>query len=110
MTCFIQISPKADCNKANVSNPQILQTVCCKLYYFISIKDSSFAIILMGTRELVALLSLPSWCLMIVARLFLAVPWVCLPFVIVVFPDHTYLLYLQYAKAYWVPQMSFEQS
>ena len=72
--------------------------------------NSSFAIILMGTRELVALLSLSSWCLMIVARLFLAVPWVCLPFLIVVFPDHTHLLYLQYAKTYWVPQMSFEQS
>ena len=25
---------------------------------------------------------------------FLAVPWVCLQFVIVVFPDHTHLLYI----------------
>ena len=54
---------------------------------------SSFAIILMGKRELVALLNLSSWCLVIVVWLFLAVPWVCLQFVIVVFPDHTHLLF-----------------
>ena len=48
----------------------------------------------MGKRELVALLSLSSWCLAIVVWLFLAVPWVCLQFVIVVFPDHTHLLFL----------------
>ena len=29
-----------------------------------------------------------------VDRLFLAVPWGCLRFVIVVFPDHTHLLFL----------------
>ena len=46
--------------------------------------------ILMGKRKLVALLSLSSWCLVIVVWLFLAVPWVCLQFVIVVFPDHTH--------------------
>ena len=46
----------------------------------------------MGKRELVALLSLSSWCLVIVVWLFLAVPWVCLRFVIVVFADHTHLL------------------
>ena len=46
----------------------------------------------MGKRELVALLSLSSWCLVIVVWLFLAVPWVSLHFVIVVFPDHTHLL------------------
>ena len=49
----------------------------------------------MGKRELVALLSLSSWCLVIVVRLFLAVPWVCLQFVIVAFPDHTHLLYFK---------------
>ena len=43
-----------------------------------------------GKRELVALLSLSSWCLVIVVWLFLAVPCVCLQFVIVVFPDHTH--------------------
>ena len=31
---------------------------------------------------------------MMVERLFLAVPWGCLQFVIVVFPDHTHLLFL----------------
>ena len=47
----------------------------------------------MGKRELVAVLSLSSWCLVIVVWLFLAAPWVCLQFVIVVFPDHTHLLF-----------------
>ena len=46
--------------------------------------------ILMGKRELIALLNLSSWCLVMVERLFLAVPWGCLQFVIVVFPDHTH--------------------
>ena len=54
---------------------------------------SSIAIILMGKRELVALLNLSSWCLVMVERLFLVVPWGCLRFVIVVFPDHTHLLF-----------------
>ena len=44
----------------------------------------------MGKRELVALLNLSSWCLVMVERLFLAVPQGCLRFVIVVFPDHTH--------------------
>ena len=48
----------------------------------------------MGKRELVALLNLSSWCLVMVDRLFLAVPWGCLRFVCVVFPDHTNLLFL----------------
>ena len=64
---------------------------CCTLLYV----HSSFAITLMGKRELVALLGLSSWCLVIVVWLFLAVPWVCLKFVIVVFPDHTHLLFLK---------------
>ena len=46
-----------------------------------------------GGGELVALLGLSSWCLMVVGRLFLAVPRGCLQFVIVVFPDHTHLLF-----------------
>ena len=32
-----------------------------------------------------------TWCLVIVVWLF-AVPWVCLQFVIVIFPDHTHIL------------------
>ena len=63
---------------------------CCTLLYV----HSSIAIILMGKRELIALLNLSSWCLVIVERLFLAVPRGCLQFVIVVFPDHTHLLFL----------------
>ena len=63
---------------------------CCTLLYV----PSSFAIMLMGKRELVALLSLSSWCLMIAVWLFLAVPWACLQFVILVFQDHTHLLFL----------------
>ena len=47
----------------------------------------------MGKRELVALLYLSSWCFVIVVWLFLAVPWVCLQFLIMVFLDHTHLLY-----------------
>ena len=47
----------------------------------------------MGNRELVSLLSLSSWCLMIVVWLFLAVPRVRLQFVIVVFSDHTQILF-----------------
>ena len=54
---------------------------------------SSIAIILMGKRELIALLNLSSWCLVMVERLFLAVPRGCLRFVIVIFPDHTHLLF-----------------
>ena len=63
---------------------------CCTLLYV----HSSIAIILMGKREPIALLNLSSWCLVMVERLFLAVPRGCLQFVIVVFPDHTHLLFL----------------
>ena len=63
---------------------------CCTLLCV----HSGFAIILMGKRDIVALLSLSSWCLVMVVWLFLAVPWVSLPFVIVAFPDHTHLLSL----------------
>ena len=65
---------------------------CCTLLYV----HSSIAFILMGKRELIALLNLSSWCLVMVERLFLAVPRGCLQFVIVVFPDHTHLLFLVY--------------
>ena len=47
----------------------------------------------MRKRELIALLNLSSWCLVMVERLFLAVPRGCLQLVIVVFPDHTHLLF-----------------
>ena len=67
---------------------------CSMFCYVLLYVHSSFAIILIEKRELVALLSLSSWCLVIVVRLFLAVTWFCLQFVIVVFPDHTQLLFL----------------
>ena len=67
---------------------------CCAFLYV----PSSFAIILMGKRELVDLLSLSSWCIVVVVWLFLAVPWASLQFVIVVFPDHTHLLFLSPAN------------
>ena len=41
------------------------------------------------------LLNLSSWCLVMVERLFLAVPRGCLQFVIVVFPDYIHLLFLK---------------
>ena len=63
---------------------------CCTLLYV----HFSIAIILMGKRELIALLNVSSWCLVMVERLFLTVPRGCLQFVIVVFPDHTHLLFL----------------
>ena len=64
---------------------------CCTLLYV----HSSIAIILMEKRELVALLNLSTWCLVMVERFFLVVPRGCLRFVIVVFPDHTHLLFLE---------------
>ena len=67
---------------------------CSMLYCMLLYVCSSIAIILMGKRELVALLGLSFWCLVMVERPFLAVPGVCLQFVIVVFPDHTHLLFL----------------
>ena len=67
---------------------------CCTLLYV----HSGIAIILMGKRELIALLNLSSWCFVLVEWLFLAVPLGCLRFVIVVFPDHTHLLFLELAE------------
>ena len=43
---------------------------CCTLLYL----HSSIAVILMGKRELVALLNMSSWCLVMVEQLFLMVP------------------------------------
>ena len=62
---------------------------CCMLLYV----HSSIAIIMMGKRELVALPNLSSGCLVMVERLILTMPRGCLRFVIVVFSDHTHLLF-----------------
>ena len=75
---------------------------CCTLLYV----QSSIAIILMGKNELVALLGLSFWCLVMVERLFLAVPWGCLPFVIVVFPDLTHLLLFISRKPFRSPPLA----
>ena len=61
----------------------------------------------MRKRELVALLSLSSWGLTRVMWLFLAVPWVCLQFMIVVFPYHTGLLFLLEPNLLKFPKDSF---
>ena len=66
---------------------------CSMSYCTLLYVHSSIAIILMGKRELVALLNLSSWCLVMVERLFLAVPQGCLQIVVVVFPDHTHFLF-----------------
>ena len=76
---------------------------CCTLLYV----HSSIAIILMVKRELVALLILSSRCLVIVEWFFLAVSWGCLWLVIVVFPDHTHLLFLwQISFVFWIHLLS----
>ena len=78
---------------------------CCTLLYV----HSSIAIILTGKRELVPLLNLSSWCLVMVEWLFLVVPWGCLRFVIVVFPDHTHLLFLNKIES-WATSNGFKCS
>ena len=62
---------------------------CCTLLCV----HSSVAVILVGKRELIALLSLSSLCFVVVDWLFLVLPRGCLQFLIVVFPDHTHLLF-----------------
>ena len=71
--------------------------LCFVVHYFISSFAiiSSIAIILMGKRGLVALLHFSSWCHVMVEWLFLVVSWGCLRFAIVVFPDHTHLLFFK---------------
>ena len=83
LTCFLLFFPIVGfCN---------CSIFCCMSLYV----PSSFAIILLRKKELVALLSLSFWCLVIVVWLFPAVPWVCLQVVIVVFPDRTHILFFK---------------
>ena len=67
---------------------------CSMFWYTLLYVQSSIAIISLGKRELAALLDRSYWCLVMVEWLFLAAPWGCLRFVIVVFPDHTHLLFM----------------
>ena len=60
----------------------------------------------MGKGKLVAFLSLSSWCLLMVVWLCLMVPGVCLQFVIVVFPDHTHLLFLGSEYPFYILYMN----
>ena len=78
---------------------------CCTLLYV----HSSIAIILMGKRELIALL-LSSWCLVMVEWLFLAVTRGCLQFVIVVFPDHTHILFFLLPDSIDLRLINFRQN
>ena len=69
----------------------VLSLFCYALLCF----HSSFAIILKRKIKLVALLLLSYRCIVTINAmwLFLAVPWVGLQCVIVIFPDHTHLLF-----------------
>ena len=82
-----------------IGTPNVLFCNCSMFCCALLCVHSSFAIILMGKRELIALLCLSSWCLMIVVWLFLTMPRVCLQFVIVVFAGHTHLLFSHVDRA-----------
>ena len=76
--------------------PLFVGVLCLSLFcYALLCVHSSFANILKRKRNLVALLLLSYRCLVTVNVLwrFLTVPWVGLQCVIVVFPDHTHLLF-----------------
>ena len=71
--------------------------MCLYLFWYALLcAQSSFVIILKRKRKMVALLLLSYRCIVTinVLWLFLTVPWVCLQCVIVVFPDHTHLLFM----------------
>ena len=74
---------------------------------YVTFIHSSIAFILIGKRELVDLLNLSSWCLVMVERLFLAMPRGCLRFVIVVFSDHPHLLFLNMCLEVYSPGCIF---
>ena len=76
--------------------PLFVEALCLSLFcYALLCFHSSFAIILNRKRKLVALLLLSHRCIVTinVLWLFLTMPWVGLQCVIVVFPDHTHLLF-----------------
>ena len=67
----------------------------------------------MGKKELVALLNLSSSCPVMVEWRLLAVPWGCLRFAIVYFPDHSHLLFFfkNTCELFWMrnPCMKFKK-
>ena len=65
--------------------------LCLVFFMLLRLFIATLWLLLGKGRELIAFLGLlSSWCLVVVGRLFLAVPRDCLKFVIVVFPDHTH--------------------
>ena len=89
-----QITEDSSVTKRNITYLSALLVCNCFMFYCMLLDvHSSIAIILMGKRELVALLNMSSWCLVVLKWLFLTVPRGCLQFVIMVFPDHTHLLF-----------------
>ena len=72
-----------------------LSLICYALHALLYV-NSSFAIILKRKGKLVALLVLSYICLVTVnvLWLFFMVPWVGLQCLILVFPDHTHLLFV----------------
>ena len=70
----------------------------CLFCYALLCVHSSFAVILKRKGKLIALLLLSYRCIVTiyVMWLFLVMPWVGLQCVIVVFPDHTHLLFLNH--------------
>ena len=76
--------------------PLFVGVLCLSLFcYTLLCVHSSFAIIFKRKRKLVALLLWSNRYIVTinVMWLFLTVLWVCLQYVIVVFPDHTHLLF-----------------
>ena len=76
--------------------PFFVGVLCLSFFcYALLCVHSSFAIILNRKRKLVVLLLLSYRCIVTtyVLWLFVTLPWVGLQYVIVVFPDHTHLLF-----------------
>ena len=76
--------------------PMFVGVLCLSLFcYALLCVHSRLAVISKRKRKLVALLLLSYRCIVTISVLWLfrAVPWVCLQYVIVVFPDHTHYLF-----------------
>ena len=83
----------------------VCNVICFVVRYFMSIlvlHSSKW-----GRESWLLCLIVSSKCLVVVERLFLAVPWGCLRFVIVVFPDDTHLLLLTQGGTSFVDHLYF---
>ena len=109
------VAQAADLSKAVVlllSISLFVGVLCLSLFcYALLCVHSSFAIILKRKRKLVALLLLSYRCIVTinVLWLFLTVPWVGMQCVIVVFPDHTHLLFDNLNLLPPKPKFTFKQ-